>query len=179
MSFAFCSPVACDEERTMFDMVIWFNRYNVIANPLEGKLTMPKAIFIVMLIWIYTIPWSVFPYLRLWGRYVPGMCRRSFVEVNGITLAIFSILPIRHTAGQRASSHHAHSTIWPTRLTTVYSSAHCSPSATVSRWCSSFISTAKSWATYSAMRKRCGRRPRKWTSNRCDRIRAHRRPKFA
>lgn len=47
-------------------------RYHVIANPLEGKLTMPKAIFIVILIWCYAIPWALFPYFKVWGRFVPG-----------------------------------------------------------------------------------------------------------
>lgn len=48
------------------------NRYNVISNPLEGKLTMPKAIFMTLLIWCYTIPWAIFPLLEIWGRFVPG-----------------------------------------------------------------------------------------------------------
>lgn len=106
--FRFLSSFALHEERTMFDMVIWLNRYNVIANPLEGKLTMPKAIFIVMLIWIYTIPWSVFPYLRLWGRYVPGMCPviRSWKWME--LLAIFSLLPIRQTEPDRGLPHIMH-----------------------------------------------------------------------
>lgn len=47
-------------------------RYHVIANPLEGKLTMTKAVFIVILIWCYAIPWALFPYFKVWGRFVPG-----------------------------------------------------------------------------------------------------------
>lgn len=47
------------------------SRYNVIANPLEGKLTMTKAIFFVLFIWCYTTPWAVFPFLQIWGRFVP------------------------------------------------------------------------------------------------------------
>ncbi|XP_055300002.1 opsin, ultraviolet-sensitive-like [Sitodiplosis mosellana] len=50
---------------------IAYDRYHVISNPMERKLTMTKAIFIVMLIWCYTIPWSIFPYLKIWGRFVP------------------------------------------------------------------------------------------------------------
>lgn len=50
---------------------IAYDRYHVIANPLEGKLTMTKAIFIVILIWFYTIPWALFPYFKVWGRFVP------------------------------------------------------------------------------------------------------------
>lgn len=33
---------------------------------------MPKAAFFVFLIWCYTLPWAVFPYLSVWGRFVPG-----------------------------------------------------------------------------------------------------------
>ncbi|XP_031624823.1 opsin, ultraviolet-sensitive-like [Contarinia nasturtii] len=50
---------------------IAYDRYHVIANPLEGKLTMTKAIFIVILIWCYTVPWALFPYFQVWGRFVP------------------------------------------------------------------------------------------------------------
>lgn len=51
---------------------IAYDRYNVIANPFEGKLTKIKAIFFVVLVWCYTIPWAVFPLLQIWGRFVPG-----------------------------------------------------------------------------------------------------------
>lgn len=33
---------------------------------------MTKAVFIVILIWCYAIPWALFPYFRVWGRFVPG-----------------------------------------------------------------------------------------------------------
>lgn len=68
-----------------FDLLVdmQFSRYNVIANPLEGKLTMPKAAFFVFLIWCYTLPWAIFPFLSVWGRFVPG-------KMSGIS--IISIL---------------------------------------------------------------------------------------
>lgn len=58
---------------------IAYDRYNVIANPFEGKLTKIKAIFFVVLVWFYTIPWAVFPLLQIWGRFVPG---KNIVEVK-------------------------------------------------------------------------------------------------
>lgn len=51
---------------------IRFCSYHVIANPLERKMTMPKAIFMVFLVWCYTLPWALFPYFQIWGRFVPG-----------------------------------------------------------------------------------------------------------
>lgn len=55
------------------DNYIYFYRYNVIANPLEGKLTKIKAFFIIFLLWCYTIPWAIFPLFQIWGRFVPGI----------------------------------------------------------------------------------------------------------
>lgn len=48
----------------------YFCRYSVIANPMNGKMSMTKAIFSLILIWSYVLPWSLFPYLKLWGRFV-------------------------------------------------------------------------------------------------------------
>lgn len=43
---------------------------------------MPKAIFMVVLIWAYTIPWAVFPLLEFWGRFVPGLCVYYFIIIE-------------------------------------------------------------------------------------------------
>lgn len=64
---------------SMSNVFIAMDRYNVITNPLEGKLTMPKAIFFVILIWCYTTPWALFPYFQIWGRFVPGRYRISII----------------------------------------------------------------------------------------------------
>jgi r-opsin len=50
---------------------IAYDRYNTIARPFDGKLTHTKALFMILLVWIYTIPWSVSPMLEVWGRFVP------------------------------------------------------------------------------------------------------------
>lgn len=62
-------------------------RYHVIANPLERKMTMPKAIFMVLLVWFYTIPWALFPYFQVWGRFVPG----KFREILATNVSVASI----------------------------------------------------------------------------------------
>lgn len=47
------------------------DRYNVITRPMEGKMTTAKAGIMVGFVWIYIIPWTVLPYLEIWGRFVP------------------------------------------------------------------------------------------------------------
>lgn len=37
-----------------------------------GRLSMAKAIVLVLLIWCYTTPWALLPYFQVWGRFVPG-----------------------------------------------------------------------------------------------------------
>lgn len=67
-------------------------RYNVIANPLEGKLSMTKAIFMVVLIWCYTLPWCLFPYFKVWGRYVPGDLLNSILIFDKIKCITHTIV---------------------------------------------------------------------------------------
>ena len=55
----------------MTNACIAYDRYNVITRPFEAKLTRTKALFIVFLIWAYTIPWATLPLMEVWGRYVP------------------------------------------------------------------------------------------------------------
>lgn len=47
---------------------------------------MPKALFIILLIWCYTLPWALFPYFRVWGRYVPGwlLIKTNFLSEQNI-----------------------------------------------------------------------------------------------
>lgn len=56
----------------MTNAFIASDRYNVIARPLEGKLSHTKAFLMVMLIWLYATPWAVLPLVEFWGRFVPG-----------------------------------------------------------------------------------------------------------
>lgn len=50
---------------------IAYDRYNTIARPLDGRLSMTKAFVVLFLIWFYTIPWAVVPFIELWSRFVP------------------------------------------------------------------------------------------------------------
>ncbi|XP_037906577.1 opsin Rh4-like isoform X4 [Hermetia illucens] len=55
----------------MTNAVIGYDRYNVIARPMDGHLSFKKAIFFVLLIWAYTLPWAILPLTETWGRFVP------------------------------------------------------------------------------------------------------------
>nr|QWV42618.1 ultraviolet sensitive opsin 1 [Tychius meliloti] len=55
----------------MTNAAIAYDRYTTITSPFDGKLTRTKALLIVILIWIYTVPWTVMPFLEVWGRFVP------------------------------------------------------------------------------------------------------------
>ncbi|XP_070490337.1 opsin, ultraviolet-sensitive-like [Chironomus tepperi] len=50
---------------------IAYDRYNTIARPMDGRLSMTKAFVILFLIWGYTTPWAIVPFLELWSRFVP------------------------------------------------------------------------------------------------------------
>lgn len=52
----------------MTNAAIAYDRYSTIARPLDGRLSMTKAILFVFLIWLYTTPWAVAPFLEIWGR---------------------------------------------------------------------------------------------------------------
>lgn len=55
----------------MTNAAIAYDRYNTIARPMDGRLSMKKAFLMLFLIWFYTIPWAVVPFVELWGRFVP------------------------------------------------------------------------------------------------------------
>ncbi|XP_075225419.1 rhodopsin 3 [Lycorma delicatula] len=50
---------------------IAYDRYRVIAKPLDGRMSRGKALFILLLIWVYTTPWSLMPLFETWNRFVP------------------------------------------------------------------------------------------------------------
>ena len=56
----------------MTNAFIGYDRYNVITRPMEGKMSTIKAVLMVLFIWLYCVPWTVLPYLEVWGRFVPG-----------------------------------------------------------------------------------------------------------
>ncbi|CAD7086066.1 unnamed protein product [Hermetia illucens] len=51
--------------------VIAFDRYKVISNPMGGRLNFVQASLLVLMTWIWTMPFTIFPMLKIWGRYVP------------------------------------------------------------------------------------------------------------
>nr|APY20556.1 ultraviolet sensitive opsin [Aleochara curtula] len=55
----------------MTNACIAYDRYATITNPLDGKVTRTKALLMIFLVWLYTIPWAVLPLLEIWGRFVP------------------------------------------------------------------------------------------------------------
>ncbi|XP_055703260.1 opsin, ultraviolet-sensitive-like [Phlebotomus papatasi] len=55
----------------MTNACIAYDRFNVITRPFHAKMTRLKAIMIVLLVWGYTIPWTVLPLMEIWGRFVP------------------------------------------------------------------------------------------------------------
>lgn len=136
-------------------------RYHVISNPMERKLTMTKAVFIVILIWSYVLPWSLFPYFKIWGRFVPG-------TLPYLLIALRDKYNARVYDSQRDSWRLAHSTTWRIHLIISFLLQRSSRSATAfqCRWSST--TTAKLWSMYSAMRRHYELKPRKWTLNRCD-----------
>ncbi|XP_039285228.1 opsin, ultraviolet-sensitive [Nilaparvata lugens] len=50
---------------------IAYDRYNVIAKPLDGRMSKGKAFLIILLIWAYVTPWSLMPLYGVWSRFVP------------------------------------------------------------------------------------------------------------
>nr|QWV42616.1 ultraviolet sensitive opsin [Sibinia setosa] len=55
----------------MTNAAIAYDRYTTITRPFDGKLTRTKAMFIILFIWFYTVPWTVMPMMEIWGRFAP------------------------------------------------------------------------------------------------------------
>lgn len=50
---------------------IAYDRYRAISRPLKSRLSKPQAILFILFTWLWTIPFTIMPWLRIWGRYVP------------------------------------------------------------------------------------------------------------
>lgn len=50
---------------------IAYDRYRVIARPFDSKMTIKSATFLVLLVWLWALPWAVMPLMEIWGRYAP------------------------------------------------------------------------------------------------------------
>ncbi|XP_067004978.2 opsin-2 [Anabrus simplex] len=50
---------------------IAYDRYRTISFPLDGRLKFGHALGLVAVTWAWTLPFSILPLLKVWGRYVP------------------------------------------------------------------------------------------------------------
>lgn len=50
---------------------IAFDRYKTISCPIDGRLNGKQAGVIVALTWFWSMPFTILPMARVWGRYVP------------------------------------------------------------------------------------------------------------
>jgi r-opsin len=50
---------------------IAFDRYKTISDPIDGKLSRGRALFLISLTWFWSLPFTILPTLQIWGRYVP------------------------------------------------------------------------------------------------------------
>ncbi|XP_037958597.1 opsin Rh5 [Teleopsis dalmanni] len=48
---------------------IAFDRYRTISNPIDGRLNFAQVGFLIAFCWVWTIPFSVLPFFKIWGRY--------------------------------------------------------------------------------------------------------------
>lgn len=55
----------------MTNAAIAYDRYTTITRPFDGKLTRTKAMLMIIVIWFYTVPWTVLPVTEIWGRFAP------------------------------------------------------------------------------------------------------------
>lgn len=51
--------------------IIAYDRFKTISSPLDGKLNRGQAIAFIMVSWIWTMPFTILPTLKVWGRYIP------------------------------------------------------------------------------------------------------------
>ncbi|XP_055379315.1 opsin-3-like [Condylostylus longicornis] len=51
--------------------MIAFDRYRTISSPIDGRLNYVQATFLVIFTWFYATPFTIFPYVHIWNRYIP------------------------------------------------------------------------------------------------------------
>lgn len=56
----------------MTNACIAYDRHSTITRPLDGRLSRGKVILMIIIVWLYATPWAFLPFLKIWGRYVPG-----------------------------------------------------------------------------------------------------------
>nr|QWV42691.1 ultraviolet sensitive opsin [Epicauta chinensis] len=55
----------------MTNACIAYDRYTTITRPFDGKVTRTKALLMIIVVWLYALPWSILPLVEFWGRFVP------------------------------------------------------------------------------------------------------------
>jgi r-opsin len=55
----------------MNNAAIAYDRYKTISSPLDGKLTKNTVLMLILFIWLWATPFSVLPFLGIWGRFAP------------------------------------------------------------------------------------------------------------
>lgn len=68
---------------------IAYDRFKTISSPLDGKLNKGQAIAFIILTWVWTMPFTILPALKIWGRYIPEgfltTCSFDFLTDNDDT----------------------------------------------------------------------------------------------
>lgn len=50
---------------------IAFDRYKTISSPLDGKLNKGQVFAFIIMTWLWSMPFTILPALKVWGRYIP------------------------------------------------------------------------------------------------------------
>lgn len=68
---------------------IAYDRFKTISSPLDGKLNKGQVIAFIIFTWVWTMPFTVLPALKIWGRYIPEgfltTCSFDFLTDNDDT----------------------------------------------------------------------------------------------
>ncbi|CAF4865240.1 unnamed protein product [Pieris macdunnoughi] len=51
--------------------VIAFDRYKTISCPIDGRINKVQAIILIVFTWFWTLPFTILPLTRVWGKFVP------------------------------------------------------------------------------------------------------------
>uniref|UniRef100_A0A8D8R7C2 Opsin, ultraviolet-sensitive n=2 Tax=Cacopsylla melanoneura TaxID=428564 RepID=A0A8D8R7C2_9HEMI len=57
--------------QSLTNVAIAYDRYRVIAKPMDGRMSFSKAFMILIGIYLYVLPIALLPYFEKWSRFVP------------------------------------------------------------------------------------------------------------
>lgn len=49
----------------------FFSFFRTISSPLDGRLNKAQAGLLILVTWLWTVPFTVLPMFKIWGRYIP------------------------------------------------------------------------------------------------------------